>query len=224
MRSRRFVIGAVVAAFAMIVCIPIGMNSLIFLPFAYELALGIALALGIGFLVGWRSRPGRVPLIAGMAALALPLVPTIFVAVYVFEVAAYQLAEAAVEARALEPIVTTDEMGLCEPPVFSSRNGLPVARLVARVPSCDGYAFTFEAVDARGRSFYAYMDTLLNPGRHTIRVRARKGEEGLPVWPVTIRKIEVASCTLVNSPVCKCEDPIWHDVRNGEWAVLKSRN
>lgn len=221
MRSRRFVIGAIVAGLS---TIPAYAAVPLFLYSNATLLLGVGVAIGtsvlVGSLVGRRFGAGRVPLIAGIGALAFAVLiaPLFYSAWWAIRANEYLDAEAAYAARSHEPIVTTDEFGLCEPPVFSLRKNIPSARIAVRVPFRDEYHIGFVALDARGERTSVYRDTLLDTGLHRIEIKGRKRARS----PLTVEEVGIESNTYEPSPVCRCEHPCWRDVRKVELAVVSA--
>jgi hypothetical protein len=251
MRSRRFVIGATVAGLATVVCFPIAMvasgYAMALLGFAHPfwqwmlavsvvvllIALAIPLAIGIGVARFTRRAPASIGAALSALVFALVVGPVTFTwwAGAQIEKGARMVTAAALHHR--RPIVHSDSLGFCEPPVYSTIEGLPAVRLVARVPRREHYEWRFSAYDARKRQLFARKDTLLDAGVHAIVLQSivTMAPPGvLPEWPVSVEElvvranVEAVSQSSLAMVFKGLQEPpgSWWDVRFGDsLAVLQ---
>jgi len=212
MRSRRFVIGAIVAGLATVVCFPIAMvasgYAMALLGFSHPfwqwvlavsvvvLLIAIAVPLAIGIVVARLTRRAPASIGAALAALVFALVvgPVTFKWWAGAQVEKGARKDAAASLHHRRPIVHSDSLGFCEPPVYSTIEGLPAVRLVARVPRREHYEWRFSAYDARKRQLFARKDTLLDAGVHSVVLHSHvlmAAPGVLPEWPVSVEELTV---------------------------------
>ncbi len=109
------------------------------------------------------------------------------------------------------PMVVTDPVGFCAPPVYGQEGGVPTVELTARVPHADNYGWTFEATDHAGNKLLAFVDTTLARGVWTVPLKVRFANDRPIVpadveWPVVVTLLRVETRKPAGATATKWSD------------------
>lgn len=109
------------------------------------------------------------------------------------------------------PMVVTDSIGFCAPPVYGQDGGFPTVELTARLPHADNYGWTFEATDHAGNKLLAFVDTTLASGVWTVplKVHSANYRPIVPAdieWPVVVNLLRVATHNPAGAPATEWSD------------------
>jgi len=125
-------------------------------------------------------------------------------------------------AKAARPIVVTDELGFCAPPVYGIQDSVPTVALTVRVPRDENYALRIWARGRKQEQLFAWKDTLLTAGVSTVPLKTHVLEQRMDgpqvfEWPVVVKELSIRTEKLgAEMP------PMWSDLRRADTlAVLQ---
>jgi hypothetical protein len=218
MRSRAFVLGAIGAGLATIVCFPLALQLagvvMIALGFTTPFplmmaavaavvaiaAIGIPLAVGLAVWNRQRRFHGTVaaPLGRGLLALGFALAagPIAFAATSFMAMGDSDRRQAEQARHESRPIVATDSLGFCAPPAYAIEDSQLVVRLVARLPKRDRYEWRASANDRDRRRVFGRVEGDYDAGVETVFVHTRIVEfeaDRSVHWPLAVTELAVAN-------------------------------